>query len=99
MHIVERSRIVPTRSGEQGWRDLLLDRDNKYVGEPPTGIVRVIANFIHISDTHICDAQSPARVEFLDRYADPHNPFAKVINSLVGTYRLMKCLQRKYWRA
>ncbi len=87
MHIVERSRIVPTRSGEQGWRDLLLDRDNKYVGEPPTGIVRVIANFVHISDTHICDAQSPARVEFLDRYADPHNPFAKVINSLVGTYR------------
>jgi metallophosphoesterase (TIGR03767 family) len=87
MHIIERSRIVTARPDENGWRELLLDRDNNYFGEPPIGVARVIANFVHISDTHICDAQSPARVEYLDRYADPHNPLSKVINSLVGTYR------------
>jgi metallophosphoesterase (TIGR03767 family) len=87
MHIVEKSRVVRARVNEFGWCDLLLDRDNKYFGEPPSGVTRVIANLIHISDTHICDAQSPARVEFLDRYADPHNPLSTMINGLVGTYR------------
>ena len=92
MHLTEKSRIIPTKPNELGWRDLLLDRDDKYFGEPPTGVARKIANLIHISDTHICDAQSPARVEFLDRYADPHNPLARVINSLVGTYRAHEML-------
>jgi metallophosphoesterase (TIGR03767 family) len=32
---------------------------------------RSILHFAHFTDIHIIDAQSPARVEFLDRYADP----------------------------
>ena len=30
-----------------------------------------LLNFVHFTDIHIIDAQSPARVEFLDRFADP----------------------------
>ncbi|HEV7885962.1 MAG TPA: TIGR03767 family metallophosphoesterase [Acidimicrobiales bacterium] len=30
-----------------------------------------LAAVVHLTDIHIIDAQSPARVEFLDRYADP----------------------------
>jgi metallophosphoesterase (TIGR03767 family) len=29
---------------------------------------RSLLNFVHLTDIHLCDAQSPARVEFLDRY-------------------------------
>ncbi|MBI4729513.1 MAG: TIGR03767 family metallophosphoesterase [Acidobacteria bacterium] len=34
---------------------------------------RSLLHFARLTDTHIVDAQSPARVEFLDRYADPGN--------------------------
>jgi metallophosphoesterase (TIGR03767 family) len=30
-----------------------------------------LLSFVHMTDVHIVDAQSPARVEFLDRFADP----------------------------
>jgi metallophosphoesterase (TIGR03767 family) len=29
---------------------------------------RSLLHFVHLTDIHLCDAQSPARVEFLDRY-------------------------------
>ena len=31
---------------------------------------RTLVNFVHLTDQHIIDSQSPARVEFLDRYND-----------------------------
>lgn len=34
---------------------------------------RSLLNMAHFTDIHIIDAQSPARVEFLDRFADPGN--------------------------
>lgn len=30
-----------------------------------------LLSFVHLTDIHIIDAQSPARVEFLDRFSDP----------------------------
>jgi metallophosphoesterase (TIGR03767 family) len=45
-----------------------------------------LATFIHLSDLHLCDAKSPARVEFLDRYADPDYP-TRAQMDYVGTYR------------
>ena len=39
---------------------------------PRPGVVRrSIANFAQFTDIHLVDAQSPARVEFVDRYNDP----------------------------
>ena len=39
---------------------------------------RPLLSFGHLTDLHVVDAQSPARVEFLDRYNDtaPSGPFA-----------------------
>ncbi|MEN9752718.1 MAG: hypothetical protein RL670_409, partial [Actinomycetota bacterium] len=54
-------------------------------GQAP-GKVLPLATFLHMSDLHVCDAQSPARVEFLDRYADPDYPSRAQIE-YVGTYR------------
>lgn len=55
------------------------------LGEAPV-IDRVLASFIHFSDIHICDTQSPARLEFLDRLADPDHPMQPVVK-YIGTYR------------
>ena len=45
----------------------------------------------HLSDLHVCDAQSPARVEFLDRWADPDSPLLEALTE-VGTYRAQELL-------
>ena len=45
----------------------------------------------HLSDLHVCDAQSPARVEFLDRFADPDSPLIDQLDE-VGTYRAQDML-------
>jgi metallophosphoesterase (TIGR03767 family) len=45
----------------------------------------------HLSDLHVCDAQSPARAEFLDRWADPDSPVLDRIDE-IGTYRAQEML-------
>jgi metallophosphoesterase (TIGR03767 family) len=40
----------------------------------------------HLSDLHVCDHQSPARVEFLNRWADPDSPILEQLGE-VGAYR------------
>lgn len=70
-----------------GWRDLFTRVPDSYLGEYPREQIKPLLNLVHLSDTHICDAQSPARVEFLDRFADPHHPITGKAGFLVGTYR------------
>ncbi|MFM9136492.1 MAG: TIGR03767 family metallophosphoesterase, partial [bacterium] len=58
-------RTLRAAPGE-GWRTRSLD------GAPapdPTDADPILA-LVHLSDTHVMDAQSPARVEFLDRFID-----------------------------
>ena len=45
----------------------------------------------HLSDLHVCDSQSPARAEFLDRWADDDSPVKHLV-AAVGTYRAQDCL-------
>ena len=45
-----------------------------------------LAAFIHLSDLHIMDAQSPSRVEYYDRYADVDMELRAEIG-YIGTYR------------
>ncbi len=45
----------------------------------------------HLSDLHVCDAQSPARAEFLDRWADPDSPVRDDLDE-VGCYRAQELL-------
>jgi 3',5'-cyclic AMP phosphodiesterase CpdA len=44
-----------------------------------------------MSDLHLCDAASPARLEFLDRLADPDSPLSALV-PYVGTYRAQEFL-------
>ncbi len=72
------------------WKSLVHNR-----GEFPLGVVpdvfTSIATFVHLSDLHVCDSQSPARLEFLDRLADPDHPLSALIG-YVGTYRAQEFL-------
>ena len=57
--------VVPLGAGPAGYRRL---------GEGPGWPIVVreeLAAVVHLTDIHVVDAQSPGRVEFLDRYADP----------------------------
>lgn len=55
------------------------------------GSQEALLTVAHLSDIHVCDAQSPARVEFLDRWADPDSPVRDTIGE-VGTYRAQEML-------
>lgn len=46
---------------------------------------------LHLSDLHLLDAQSPARVEFLDRCSDDDSPL-RADFAYVGTYRAQEVL-------
>ena len=79
-------RVVRGNSNDKGWRNLELGEGEAIEGASPSTGAQSLLSLIHISDLHICDAQSPSRLELLDRLADPHNPVSEMIK-LVGTYR------------
>jgi metallophosphoesterase (TIGR03767 family) len=43
------------------------------------GTRTALAAFVQLTDVHVVDAQSPARVEFLDRFKDPGSPGAEAV--------------------
>ena len=85
------NRIVRSKvSPDSNWRELLHDKGENVIGDEPLN-AQVVAAFIHLSDIHICDAASPARLEFLDRIADPDNPLSQLV-PYIGTYRAQEFL-------
>jgi len=46
-----------------------------------------VLSVVHLSDTHICDAQSPARLAFTDYLGDPHYEGPAAVAGPVGNYR------------
>lgn len=47
-----------------GWRELSLIKELREVSVKSNEVYLSLLNIIHVSDTHLCDAQSPTRVEF-----------------------------------
>jgi metallophosphoesterase (TIGR03767 family) len=84
-------RIIRGEANEMGWRNLEMEIGEEIAGHPPTASARSLLSLVHISDLHICDAQSPARIELLDRFADPHHPMSALVK-LVGVYRAQEIL-------
>ena len=85
------NRIVRTQADQNSpWKSLVHDKGEFPLGPTPTSFEN-IATFIHLSDLHVCDSQSPARLEFLDRLADPDHPLSELIG-YVGTYRAQEFL-------
>jgi len=90
---IVRSKATP----ESKWTDLVMDSGEIAVGSEPRER-KAIATFIHLSDIHICDAASPARLEFLDRLADPDSPLSALV-PYVGTYRAQEFLTTQVFEA
>ena len=65
-------RIKRGTSDSLGWRELEFVDGESHIGNVSEGTV--IGCLWHLTDLHLCDAESPARIEFLDRYADPDSP-------------------------
>ena len=57
----------------------------------PAGGARPLLTIAHLSDLHLCDTQSPARGEFLDRWSDPDSPLREALG-IIGSYRAQDCL-------
>jgi len=72
----------PERSG--GWHDLEATSGEPYQHHLPAG--EVLACLWHLSDVHLCDSESTARIEYLDRYSDPDSPYRDELGD-IGTYR------------
>ena len=71
---------------EKGWRRLVQVADPEYLGEEFPIQSEPLLILHHLSDLHVCDAQSPLRPEFLDRWADPDSPIRELVGT-IGTYR------------
>lgn len=59
-------------------------------GADPTR-AETLLTVAHLSDLHVCDSQSPARAEFLDRWADDDSPLKEHVDE-VGSYRAQDML-------
>ena len=71
---------------EKGWSDLVWVPDEQHLGGEFPKSSKPLLLLHHLSDLHICDAQSPIRPEFLDRWADPDSPIRDMVGT-IGTYR------------
>ncbi|KAA2252540.1 TIGR03767 family metallophosphoesterase [Solihabitans fulvus] len=89
-----RRRIVRAGKDDRGYQRLLaapgephVVREDLAAAAPGRGDTRVsVLAFAHLSDLHVMDAQSPTRVEFLERHADPDSLHRQQVPA-VGTYR------------
>jgi metallophosphoesterase (TIGR03767 family) len=51
-----------------------------------------VLSFAHLTDVHVIDAQSPARVEYVDRFEDKYSDSDPVIGLLTSAYRPQEIL-------
>ena len=71
---------------DKGWRNLEEVSDPPHLGDSFPKKFDALLVMHHLSDLHVCDAQSPIRPEFLDRWADPDSPIREQVGT-IGTYR------------
>jgi len=71
---------------EKGWSELEQVSEQKHVGAEFPRESTPLLVMHHLSDLHVCDAQSPLRPEFLDRWADPDSPIRDAVGT-IGCYR------------
>jgi len=69
-----------------GWRNLVNVAAEPHCGHSFPASSTPLLILHHLSDLHVCDAQSPTRPEYLDRHADPDSPIRAQVGT-IGTYR------------
>ena len=97
---IERT-LLAGPAGEGGFRPIIPGPGEPHIvrtelaarpSAPSTpAATRPLIAFAQLTDVHLVDHQSPARVEFLDRYNDPGSRFAGLAN-VTGSYRANEML-------
>ncbi|MDX6373039.1 MAG: hypothetical protein QOD98_2027 [Nocardioidaceae bacterium] len=99
-HTTLAQTLVKGDKGKHGYQKIVvgpgephLVRDElmKHVRRPGPARRRGIVALGQLTDMHLMDAQSPARVEFLDRLDDPGSPYAAAL-PFQGAYRAQDML-------
>lgn len=78
--------------GDGGYRPVLVAPPGSYElrrdlgGTAPSVRTVPLLSFVHVSDLHVTDVQSPSRVEYLDRLGEYESPVYATVGR-VGTYR------------
>lgn len=90
--------LVAGPAGAGGFRPIVSGPGEAHIlrtelAAPPSAPAspRPLLAFAQLTDVHLVDHQSPARVEFLDRYNDPGSRFAGLAN-VTGSYRANEML-------
>lgn len=88
--------ITGSAPGPGGYRKLVTAAGEPHVhrtelAPAPEQLGDALLTIAHLSDLHLCDAQSPARAELLDRWVDPDSALREYINE-VGTYRAQELM-------
>lgn len=85
----DKKTIAPGKPNNLGWCELGEAPGEAHLNEKPVGKVLTVLG--HFSDLHVCDAESPSRIEYLDRYSDPDSKWREVVG-YIGTYRAQEIL-------
>ena len=72
-----------------GWKDLVVEQGQQHLNDLPNG--RVLTVLGHLSDLHVCDPESPSRLQYLDRLSDPDSEWKEKVGHM-GTYRAQEIL-------
>ena len=83
--VLVNKRISRVSQPGSKWKKLAHEGQREMVGQAPAN-AEPLLTLIHLSDLHICDAQAPTRLEFIDRMADPGHPMQPILH-YIGTYR------------
>lgn len=81
----------PGTLGAGGWTELVTGPGEPHQGRLPSSSATVLVCLVHLTDLHLCDAESPARQEYLDHHGDPGAPYAGRLGA-IGTYRPQELL-------
>jgi metallophosphoesterase (TIGR03767 family) len=79
-----RGTIARTEPDAFGWCVLEDAEGEQRLQSAPRG--DVLACLWHLSDLHVCDSESPGRIEYLDRFSDPDSAYREELGD-IGTYR------------
>ena len=69
-----------------------VQRNDLGASSAPVGTRTSLLAFAHLTDVHIIDVQSPARVEYVDRFEDQYSDSDPVIGLLTSSYRPQEML-------
>ncbi|MGJ9414038.1 TIGR03767 family metallophosphoesterase [Aeromicrobium sp. CF4.19] len=96
------TRLVRGAPGSLGYRPIVTAAGEPHVVRADLGGVadaartttrQALMGFTHLTDIHIIDAQSPLRVEFLDRLEDQYDPADPTLGGLLtSSYRPQEML-------